>query len=97
MDRINECASWKLAYQSCTYFSTVTHPSNALVVNSVWSQGLAVCASPSVTDVSLTITVFYRSLLSLSACKICIDSSMEKLYTNYRFLRTGIVLLTTVQ
>lgn len=70
---------------------------NALVVNSVWSQDLAVCASPSVTDVSLTITVFYRSLLSLSACKICIDSSMEKLYTNYRFLRTGIVLLTTVQ
>lgn len=70
---------------------------NALVVNSVWSQGLAVCASPSATDVSLTITVFYRSLLSLSACKICIDSSMEKLYTNYRFLRTGIVLLTTVQ
>lgn len=72
------------------------HP-NALVVNSVWSQGLAVCASPSVTDVSLTITVFYRSLLSLSACKICIDSSMEKLYTNYRCLKTGIVLLTTVQ
>lgn len=70
---------------------------NALIVNSVWSQGLAVCASPSVTDVSLTITVSYRSLLSLSAYLICIDSSMEKLYTNYRFLRTGIVLLTTVQ
>lgn len=65
---------------------------NALIVHSVWSRGLAVCASPSVTDVSLMITVFYRSLLSLSACEICIDSSVEKLYINCKFLRTGIVL-----
>lgn len=70
---------------------------NALIVHSVWSQGLAVCASPSATDVSLMITLFCRSFLSLSACKICINSSMEKLYINYKFLRTGIVLLTTVQ
>lgn len=32
---------------------------NALVVNSVWSQGLAVAVSPSVTEVPLMITVFY--------------------------------------
>lgn len=52
---------------------------NALAVNSVWSQGLAVAAFPSVTEVPLMITVFYRSLLSLFAYKICIDSSVGKL------------------
>lgn len=66
---------------------------NALVLNFVWSQGLAVCASPSVTDVPLMISVFYRSLLSLFAYKICIDSSMGKPYTNYKFLRAGTVCL----
>lgn len=62
---------------------------NALVMNSVWSQGLAVCASPSATGVPLMITVFCRSLLSLFAYKI--DSSMGKLYINSKFLRKGIV------
>lgn len=58
---------------------------NALAVNSVWSQGLAVHASPFVTDVPLIITLFHRSL--------SIDSSVGRLCINHKFLRTGIVCL----
>lgn len=78
MDKINECAAGNLLTRVATSSAVLHICLNGCEFCVV--SGFSCLYSPSVTGVSLMITLFCRSLLSLFAYKICIDSSVGKPY-----------------